>query len=423
MAKTFKIFGGILLSVVLAAGFTACGEPEEDDGYLYLTVSPSKVLYNPMHTSQNEITIDTSSPWTVTVSNPGLELSAMSGGSGKQKISVTKMVDGETYTATFTTTRIRTDGAPEIRTISVSTGTFNWAELPETVKSSADYRYIVHYARTVKTNKNVRNYSACYDTRRHNPMYVAFPYHDIYHEGGSVRTSPDPWRPDPDMTDAEQSIIYPANWDSWTPGGPATYVTWRGGSNNYSYTRGHLMRSAERGAGSAGAGTELNVQTFYPTNIAPERLKYYSHWEDVEMIMPDNWNCRDTIYCVVGCYYANDDYKTYDATTSGSRSSRSKEVVVPAARYKVFLRTKLGNTGKSIAQCNPNEVMAIGFWFEQNFGPAISGDAPPLNTIIYSVDDIEKKTGNTFDFFPQAPDGVTGSYNINDWPGLSAIAN
>ncbi len=427
MIKTFRILGGILPVVIMAAGFAACGGEPEDEGFLYLSVSPSKVLYNPLNTSQNVIDINSGSPWTVSVSDPGLKLSRTSGGSGRQSISVTAMDEGRTYTATFRTTRTDPGGNPILRVVDISTGAFEWAELPETEKESDDYKYIVHYSKTIKTKKDVRNYSACYDTRRHNPMYVAFPYHTIYYEGGFARTTPDPWRPDPGMTEAEQSVIYRTDWNDWPWDGDgyAPYSTWgrypfSGSGSSVSFVRGHMMRSAERG----GAGSELNVQTFYPTNIAPERLKYETHWTAVEGIMPTDWVCRDTVYVVVGCHYANDNYTTYDAASGSSSSARSKKVIIPTARYKLFLRTKLGNTGKSIAQCNANEVMAIGFWFEQNFGPDIpDSQDPPLKTVIYSVEDIEEMTGNIFNFFPQAPGGVKNSYNINDWPGLPAIAN
>ena len=95
---------------------------------------------------------------------------------------------------------------------------------------------------------------------------------------------------------------------------------------------------------------------------------------------------------------------------------------MPTARYKLVLRTKTGSTGKPIWQCSADEVMAIGFWFPQNFTGEKLSSLPPLADYIYSVSDIEKKIGSEFSFFPLAPEGVKDSYNINDWPGLSDIA-
>lgn len=428
MTVFFRRLGGLLMAVVVM-GFASCGSGGgDDDGYLYFSVSPAMILFSESDASQNVIEINSNSAWTATVSNKGLVLNKMNGKSGRQTVTVTAMEEGKSYTATFTSARNGTDGKPVVRTVTVSTGTFGWVELPETKKPSSNYKYIRHFSKSVKTNKEVRNYTACYDTRRHNPMYVAFPYHAIYREGGFARTTPDPWRPDPQMTEAQQSIIYRSDWAKWpwTDSSSERYSLWANypfketqNGGNY-YSRGHMMRSAERG----GAGSELNIQTFYPTNIAPERYKYYSHWSDVEGIMPDNWMCADTIYCVVGCHYASDNYTTYDAASGAKTTSGvSKKVVIPTARYKVFLRTKSGNTGKRIAQCTADEVMGIGFWFEQNFGAEIPEEQhPSLKTVIYSIEDIEKMTGNIFNFFPEAPAGVKSSYNIADWPKLSEIA-
>lgn len=191
--------------------------------------------------------------------------------------------------------------------------------------------------------------------------------------------------------------------------------------------KGHLMRSAERGCGIKTNPIDLNVQTFYPTNIAPEfyqnSTREESHWEMIETILPNNWRCNDTIYVVAGCYYGDETWKLKDACDWGKTSSKSKDCVMPTARYKVVMRTKNGNTGKPIWQCSADEVMAIGFWFPQNFTGAYLSSLPALKDYIFSVSDIEKKIGNEFSFFPLAPAGVKDKYNIDDWPGLSAIAN
>ena len=87
------------------------------------------------------------------------------------------------------------------------------------------------------------------------------------------------------------------------------------------------------------------------------------------------------------------------------------------------MRTKNCNTGKQLVQCSAEGVMARGFWFPHNFTGAYLSSLPALKDYIFSVSDIEKKIGNEFSFFPLAPAGVKDKYNIDDWPGLSAIAN
>lgn len=312
----------------------------------------------------------------------------------------------------------------------------DYIERPATLKSNSDYKYVDHRATTYRTKQNVRNYEACYDIRRHNPMWVAYPCHEIYWEGGYTRPKPDPWRPDPKFSESEQSIIYASDWADW-PWGTVSkddlkspndkYQYWSGVSTGKYTTRGHLMRSAERGAGKWNNLFKLNEQTFYPTNIAPELYKNVdtdgnSHWDMVEGILPNKWRCSDTIYVVVGCWYDNDEWKLFDAVSGYDKSDKSKECIMPKARYKLVLRTKSGNTGKPIWQCSADEVMAIGFWFPQSFTGEKLSSLPPLADYIYSVSDIEKKIGSEFSFFPLAPEGVKDSYNINDWPGLSDIA-
>lgn len=310
--------------------------------------------------------------------------------------------------------------------------TKDYIERPQTLKQNAAYKYVDHRGTTYRSKKNVRNYEACYDTRRHNPMWVAYPCHKIYWEGGYTRPTKDPWRPDPKFQESEQSIIYATDWEDWpwsdNQGSPTDkYHYWAPMPSGETVIKGHLMRSAERGCGDKNNPIDLNVQTFYPTNIAPEfyqnSTKDDSHWEMIENILPNNWRCNDTIYVVAGCYYGDESWKLKDACNWGKTSSKSKDCVMPTARYKIVMRTKNGNTGKPIWQCSADEVMAIGFWFPQNFTGTYLSSLPALKDYIFSVSDIEKKIGNEFSFFPLAPAGVKDKYNINDWPGLSAIAN
>lgn len=307
-----------------------------------------------------------------------------------------------------------------------------YAELPATLKANSDYKYINHRGTTYESKKEVRNYEACYDIRRHNPMWVAYPCHEIYWEGGYTRPTKDPWRPEPQMTESEQSIIYASDWKNWPwseNAGKATdlYQYWSPlPATNKTVIKGHLMRSAERGCGDSSNPIDLNVQSFYPTNIAPECYQNAtadeSHWEKVEYILPNKWRCSDTLYVVVGCVYEDESRVLYDACNWGTQSGKSKPCVVPTARYKLVLRTKSGSTGKPVWECSADELMAIGFWFPQNFTGEKLTELPPLSDYIYSVSDIEKKIGGEFSFFPLAPSSVKDSYNISDWPGLSAIA-
>lgn len=308
----------------------------------------------------------------------------------------------------------------------------HWAELPQTEVNgryeyiadggmAGDYKYVTHHANTYSSKKYVRNYSACYDTRRHNPMWVAYPFHAIYEEGGWTRPETDPWRNDPKFEESEQSIIYPIDWQSYPDHTDERRWSKLAGMTDY-FGRGHLLMSANRGAGNKSVLLDLNVQTFYPTNISPEYHLYPKHWQLVEEQLT-GWKCQDTVYVVTGCHYENDNNVIQDASWSGISASYSKSCVVPTAHYKVFLRTKVGNTGKPVQECRAEELMAIGFWFEQKLDSSPFTQQPALSTVTMSVSEIEARTGHMFKFFPDIPEQVKANYNINDWPGLAAISS
>ena len=317
---------------------------------------------------------------------------------------------------------IHKEPAPETR---------DYIERPKALVECSTYKYVDHRGEAYRTKTDARNYEACYDVKRHNPVWVAFPCHRMYWGGGS-RPCNDPWRPDPLFDESEQSVIYGADWENWS------VETYKGAywthakTSSLGLTRGHLLPSYDRGMTAKDKENkmlyELNTQTFYPTNIAPERYLNYdgktSHWSMVENLRHDSkWECSDTLYIVIGCVYNDkEDWIVYDNSLNYSVSATSKACVMPYARYLVALRTKTGTTGKPIYDCSASEVMAIGFWFPQSNTNATLSTLPPLADYIYSVSEIEKKIDNEFSFFPLAPEGVKDSYRISDWPGLAAIA-
>ena len=284
-----------------------------------------------------------------------------------------------------------------------------WAELPASLSANPDYKFIYHSTATVSSNQEVRNYSACYDIRRHNPVWVAYPCHPIYREGRG-RTTPDPWQPDPEMSLSEQSIIFGQDYANW-PYVEDLYQYWMQMPDGRNFTRGHLLRSDDR----RGAGEEINIQTFYPTNIAPEELLYPDVHSELESLLTGSWTCSDTVYVVSGCYYGDDKWKTWDACSWDIKSDLSKECVVPTHIFKIYLRTKSGNTGRSVYDCSADELMAIGFWLPQDVNGEGERSGGNVADFAYSVDEIEGLTGNEFEFFPEVPDEVTAAYDLNDW--------
>ena len=173
-----------------------------------------------------------------------------------------------------------------------------------------------------------------------------------------------------------------------------------------------MLRSADRG----GAGKEINIQTFYPTNVSPELYLHSNTWDIVEEKLSDDWTCSDTTYVVTGCYYGDDSYKLIDASSWGSGTpGKSKTCIMPVARYRVILRTKSGITGKPVAECSADELISIGFWFPQAFDGQRIYEETDESQWIFSVADIEEKIGGEFKFFPTVPENVKQQRNLSDW--------
>ena len=212
------------------------------------------------------------------------------------------------------------------------------------------------------------------------------------------------------MTDAEQAIIYPL---PEVNGNRALSLYTE--SLNRQWTRGHMLMSNYRG----GTDTELNAQTFYSCNIAPQGGDAFDKlWGAAEIRIQDYYVCADTLYCVSGAYFENDNLTARDASCWNGEEryyvpGYSKVCVVPTHFYKLILRTRSGNTGKAIQECSASELKAVGFWFEH--ADEINGSTSPTLDASYmkSVEWIEQQTG--FTFFPDVPEEVKQQCNPADW--------
>ncbi len=309
----------------------------------------------------------------------------------------------------------------------------NWAaSTSEKATISGDYAFFTHWTHSVRTNKEVRNYTYCYDTRRHNPIWVAYPMHAVYGEGGFGRTKPEPWAPDPALDAKYQSKIYKSDG----PTGSDPYQFWSTNTiykqeRRGSWIRGHLCMSSERG----GADTEINRQTFYPTNIAPQpngtASTFGSVWGSIESLISGTENLKnditaddnssnlnivaDTLFVVAGCHYEHDDWTDYDSSnyTQPEPDPNQKLCVMPTHQYKVLLRTRDGNSKKKIQDCSASELQTIGFWVDTFTDLDATSAKAVLNQIAVPVSTIEKKTGLIF--FPGVPDKVKEQCNPSDW--------
>ena len=315
------------------------------------------------------------------------------------------------YGLSFDDVVLTTGGGGQQIDFGASGKEYRWAELPATPADMTNKKIHTYWASTVTSNQYLRNYTYCYDTYRHCPLWIAHPQHACYQEG-SGRTNV--WKRDEYMTDAEQAIIYPL---PEVNGNRALSLYTE--SLDRQWTRGHMLMSNYRG----GTDTELNAQTYYSCNIAPQGgAAFDALWNAAEIRIQDNYVCADTLYCVSGAYFENDNLTARDASGwNGEDPNKvryyvpgySKECVVPTHFYKLILRTRNGNTGKAIQECDASELKAVGFWFEH--ADEINGSTSPTLDASYlkSVEWIEQQTG--FFFFPDVPDEVKQQCNPADW--------
>ena len=319
------------------------------------------------------------------------------------------------YGLSFDDVVLTTGGGGQQIDFGASGKEYSWAELPATPADMTNRKIHTFWSTTVSTKQYLRNYTYCYDTKRHCPLWIAHPQHACYEEGGRTRPETQPWAADPNMTQAEQAIIW-----VWPGDNRDKYVVSE--SPLYRWGRGHMLASGYRGCDDANNPAEINVQTFYSCNIAPQGGEVFSSlWQQAEWRIQDNYVCADTLYCVSGAHFDEGAIAAYDGSWVNNNAQtrghidESKPCEVPTHYYKLILRTRNGNTGKAIQDCSASELIAVGFWFENGDGTDDSGAATPTLDASYlkSVAWIEQQTG--FTFFPDVPPSVKQQCNPSDW--------
>ena len=273
-----------------------------------------------------------------------------------------------------------------------------WCETPVmNIKKSGSYRvngndatqyYAIHMCTGGEKGpggKTARNYTVCYSSKYHCPVWVAAPRHSMY-VGGSGRTNA--YRQDPDIPSSIQ-------YNSKSTGG---------GCN-----KGHMLGSAERTSSTA-----TNRDVFYYTNIAPQLSSGFNTggggWNVLEDFV-DTKVCADTLYEVLGCYF--DKYTdAYGWTVSPSTISFGgrDDVSMPTMFYYVLLRTKKGNTGKALKDCSADEMMCVAF--VRSHTNSLKGQKVTSRELM-SVADLERITGVTY--FPNVPNAPKNTFSASDW--------
>lgn len=289
------------------------------------------------------------------------------------------VIDGKNYTSERVVFTTESGTVPPPENV-YRTG---WAELPVEEQNS-DYYYAHHICPDFYVgSQKARNYTVCFSAEHHCPVWVAAPRHDCYN-GSSGRSS---YSRDPDIPSNLQ-------YSSTDTGG---------GCN-----KGHMLGSAERTVTKA-----TNKQVFYYSNIAPQFSSSFNTgggaWNNLESFV-DAQVCADTTYIVVGTYFEpfTDAYGkscTSSKIDFGGRSDVSR----PSMFYYLLLRTKNGNTKKSVMDCAASELKCAAFVLRHNMD---KGHKPQAKDMM-SVAEIERLTG--FTFFANVPNAPKDTYNPSDW--------
>lgn len=253
-----------------------------------------------------------------------------------------------------------------------------WAEQP----AYTDNDDLIHktYYTTLANGDYVRNYSICYDTDKLVSRWVAYPLHNCYINPSLSRR--DAWAFDPALPESIQQNIVSGGYND---------------GSNRQLDRGHMLPSASRYS-----TYDTNAQTFYATNIMPQNSTFNQGvWGQLEGQVRKAI-CADTLYVVVGTLFED----------SQKFTSRGRTIARPSHCYKLLLRTKSGNTKKSISQItDPSEIKAIGFIFENQ------SSAGSIESAATSIAEIEKRAGITFfrNLNPDIAAEVKKQNNIKDW--------
>ena len=224
-----------------------------------------------------------------------------------------------------------------------------WLELPET-KAGDGLEWFCHHFNHNGVTK--RNYSFYYSYDDYVSLWVAYPLNAKLIGSGSRS---DAWAYDPLIPDHLQINI--VDGTGTIPG----------------YDRGHQLPSADR------LSKYANPQTFYSTNMTPQRGKFNQNiWAGVEDKVR-SWakdGKADTLYVVTGC--------TVKGSTKKATDRSGHSVTVPTSYWKACLkRTASGWT-------------ACGIWLD-HYTSATSITRNDL----FSIDELENKIG--IDLFVNLP--------------------
>ena len=245
-------------------------------------------------------------------------------------------------------------------------------ELPA-LRNGANDVFVTHY--TTFNGQKVTSFSMEYDKSKKHSRWIAFRF-DNQTKQQNVSRSDEPFDADPAIGSQYQRV--------------------QADFGKQGYDRGHLCASADRLY-----SREVNEQTFYYTNMSPQRNKFNTGiWLTLEgQVQSWGRSCTssDTLYVVKGGTIDKEDQ---------IRGYISNDLSKPIPKYYYMaLLFKKGDSFKAIA-----------FWMEHSDTPK----STKLVDYALSIDELEEKTG--IDFFPSLNDNLENAleatYSTKAWPGL-----
>ena len=290
------------------------------------------------------------------------------------------------------------DGSGEGNTPSEGTasGVKGWYELPYINDADGngiddDNPNLVYASHSFQMGgRKYRNYTVCFSTEHHCPVWVAAPRHACYSVKNVKRK--DAYKADP--------VI-----EKLAPG--MQYLSEEIGSE---CNKGHMLGSAERLCSS-----EANRQVFHYSNIAPQLSSGFNTggggWNLLEDYI-DKQVPADTLYEVIGCYFDTyvDGYGKKAEKKKLSKYCGRSDVSFPTMFYYAVLRTKNGNTHKALKDCTSDELRCVAF--VRAHSNSLKGQDPSSRELM-SISDLERLTGITY--FPNVPQAPKDSFTPSDW--------
>lgn len=180
-----------------------------------------------------------------------------------------------------------------------------WMELPETKTGDG---LLWGWHDMTLNGKTMRNYSFYFSAAHYLSYWVAYPLNSSLMGGSGMRDKNfyfDPLLPN--SMQADLTFSYRGNYD-----------------------RGHQLPARDRSASVAS-----NTQTFYATNMTPQRSQFNQKiWQRLEARV-QSWASSinpstDTLYVVTGC--------TVKGSTQSTTDCAGKKMTIPTAYYKAILR-------------------------------------------------------------------------------------